>query len=107
MPTSVVDETFRNEVMASKIPVIVKFEASWCAPCRAMTPILDELAVEFEGRVKILSADVEACSSFAQAYGVRQLPTLLAFEKGQPAAVRAGVALKNGIRSWIECVFAL
>lgn len=105
MLTQVVDETFRNEVLASKLPVIVKFEATWCAPCKAMNPVLDELAVEFEGRIKIVKADVESCSSFTQAYTVRQLPTLLAFEKGQVAAIKAGAASKAQIRSWLELVF--
>ena len=102
----VTDDTFREAVLASDRDVIVKFEASWCAPCKAMQPKLDELAAEFGSRVTFLSADVEKAPFFAGEYGIRQVPMLLFFRQGRMVMQRGESSTpKSVLAGLIETTF--
>jgi thioredoxin 1 len=79
----VADAQFRQEVLEAAQPVLVDFAAAWCAPCRALAPVLEQLAVEYRGRVKVAQVDVDDNQVVAQTYGVRALPTLLLFKGGR------------------------
>jgi len=81
-PTTVTDATFEQEVLKSDIPVVVDFWATWCAPCRAIAPILDELAVTYDGRVKVVKLDADANFDSVRAYGITTIPTMNFFKGG-------------------------
>ncbi|MCC3768116.1 thioredoxin [Streptomyces sp. UNOC14_S4] len=87
---TVTDATFAAEVLASELPVLVDFTASWCGPCRMITPVLDRLAREESGRLKVVQLDVDANPRAQTAYGVLSMPTLLLFRAGAPVATVVG-----------------
>lgn len=85
---AVTTETFDREVLGSEVPVVVDFWAAWCRPCRMVAPVMDEIAREFEGSVKVVKVGVEAEPEIAERFGVSGIPTIAFFEPGQePTAV--------------------
>lgn len=76
------DETFEAEVLQADLPVLADFWATWCAPCRRIAPILEDLAAEYEGRLKVAKVDVDANPTLADRYNVRSIPTLAVFKDG-------------------------
>lgn len=99
---AVTDATFDAEVKNSDIPVLVDFWAEWCGPCKMIGPALEELATEYEGKVKIAKVDVDSNPNAAAAMGVRGIPALFMFKDGQPISNRAGAAPKAALKDWIE-----
>ena len=81
-PLHITDDTFDTEVIKSEIPVLIDFWATWCGPCRMIAPIIDELAGEYEGKVKIGKIDVDNNPVVPQNYGIRSIPTILIFKNG-------------------------
>lgn len=102
----VTDETFETEVLKSPIPVLVDFWAAWCGPCRVIAPIIDELAEEFEGKVKVMKLNVDENPVTPGKYGIRAIPTLIIFKNGEPVEVIVGAVSKNTIVNALNKVLA-
>jgi thioredoxin 1 len=94
MALEVTDATFDEVVLKSDKPVLVDFWAAWCGPCRMLTPIVEELNNDFEGKAVITKVDVDANQEFAAKYGVRNIPTVLVFNNGELVGRQVGVAPK-------------
>jgi thioredoxin 1 len=89
------DLNFDEEVLKSDKPVLVDFTATWCGPCRALSPIVDQIAEELEGKVKVGKLDVDDSPGTAGKYGVRGVPTLMVFRNGERAAQHVGLTTKQ------------
>jgi thioredoxin 1 len=83
-PTVVTDETFNQVVLKADQPILVDFWAVWCGPCRMVAPVVDEIAREQAGKLKVMKLDVDDNQNTAMAYGVMSIPTLILFKNGQP-----------------------
>ncbi len=101
---TITDDGFQSEVVESSIPVLVDFWAVWCGPCRMVAPIVDELAVEYEGRVKVGKVDVDSEQKIAADYGIRSIPTLLIFKNGELADQIVGAVPKKQLVEKLEAV---
>jgi thioredoxin 1 len=92
---------WRSEVEEAQQPVLVDFSATWCPPCRAIAPTIDALAVEFQGRVKVVTLDVDAEPELAERYGVRAMPTLLVLARGEVVGRHLGAAPAERLREFV------
>ena len=82
-PVTITDANFENEVIKSDIPVLIDFWATWCGPCKAIAPIVEDLAKEYDGKVKVGKVDVDDNQQTAIKYGIRSIPTLLIMKNGK------------------------
>jgi thioredoxin len=102
----VTDSTFAQEVLQSTSPVLVDFWADWCGPCKAIAPIVEDLAREYEGRLKVMKLDVDENPRTASAYRVQSIPTLLVFKDGRLAERIVGAVPKPVIVDKLQSVVA-
>ena len=93
----VTDSNFEQEVLKSDVPVLVDFWAEWCAPCRVIAPLIDELSQQYSGKIKVVKMDVDQNPQSSMNYGIRSIPTLLFFKNGQPVDQLLGAVPKNQI----------
>ena len=98
------DKNFKEEVLDSKLPVLVDFWAEWCAPCRIVSPIVEELAKEYEGKLKVGKLNVDENSHAAHSYGVMSIPSILIFKNGQVVKTMIGAQSKDNFKREIEQV---
>ena len=96
------DDNFQSEVLAAKEPVLVDFWAAWCAPCRAIGPLVDQLAAEHKGKLKVGKLDIDAHQNVPQKYGVMSIPTLLLFKNGQVADQIVGSVPKSKLDAMVK-----
>jgi thioredoxin 1 len=98
------DQTFDTEVLKSDKPVLVDFFADWCGPCRMVSPVVEELATQYEGKVLVGKLDVDANSKVAQDYKVMSIPTVILFEKGREVARQVGFSGREAYIKMLEQV---
>lgn len=96
------DASFRKDVLAAAEPVVVDFYATWCGPCRMMSPVVDELSKEYSGKVKVVRLDVDQNPQVASAYGVTAIPTIAIFKNGHAVDATTGVVSKSQLQQIIS-----
>ena len=105
-PVEITDENFQQEVLDSETPVLVDFWADWCQPCKMIAPVVEQIAEEYDGKVKIGKLDVDSNQQTSQAMGIRGIPALIIFNNGKPVDQIIGVVPKSIIQKKIDEVLA-
>lgn len=96
------DANFDHDVLKSSLPVLVDYWAEWCGPCKMISPILDELATDYEGKLRIVKVNVDENAQLTQKYGIRSIPTLMLFKGGSVQAQKIGALSKSQLAAFIE-----
>ena len=96
------DDTFEDEVLKSDIPVLVDYWAEWCGPCKMIAPILDEIAADYKGRLKVAKLNIDENPATPPKYGIRGIPTLMLFKDGNVEATKVGAVSKSQLVAFID-----
>ena len=99
---AVTDDNFQSEVLSSSVPVLVDFWAEWCAPCVALSPVIEQLATEYAGKAKVVKLNIDDHPLSAQRFGVRGLPTFMIFQDGKVSATHLGAMSKSRMVEWLK-----
>ena len=100
--TAITDDTFEAEVLGSDVPVLVDYWAEWCGPCKAVGPVLEDVAPGYEGRVRIVKLNVDENRNTASKYGVRSIPTLMLFKNGTVESTQVGALSKAQLTDFLD-----
>jgi len=103
---TITDDSFEQDVLKSDVPVLVDFWAPWCAPCKIVAPIVEQLAGEYDGKIKVGKVNTDENQAVAAKYGIMSIPTLMIFKNGEPAEKIIGAQPKQAITEKIESVLA-
>lgn len=98
----IAEANFHSEVEQSPQPVVVDFFATWCGPCRLIAPVLDELSVTYEGKIKFVKVDIDESPGVAEKYAITGVPTLLVIKDGQEADRKVGAHSKPSLEAWVK-----
>ena len=98
------DDNFSQDVLTAEGPVLVDFWAEWCGPCKMIAPVLEELADDYDGKLKICKLDIDANTQTAPKYGIRGIPTLIIFNNGEVAGTKVGALSKSQLSAFIVSV---
>jgi thioredoxin 1 len=104
--THVTDDTFEAEVLKAEQPVLVDYWAEWCGPCRMIAPILDDVAADYAGRVKVCKLNVDENQATPPKYGIRGIPTLMLFRDGNVEATKVGAVSKSQLVAFLDSSLA-
>ena len=96
------DESFEEEVLSSKTPVLVDYWAEWCGPCKVIAPVLEEIAKEYDGKIKVCKLDIDANENTPPKYGIRGIPTLMLFKDGNVQATKVGALSKSQLTEFLD-----
>lgn len=98
----ITDQSFKQDVLESDVPVLVDFWAQWCGPCKAIAPILEDVATNFAGKVSICKLNVDESPEMSSQFGVMSIPTLILFKDGNIEATKVGAVTKSQLTAFIE-----
>ncbi|MBS3028357.1 MAG: thioredoxin [Dolichospermum sp. DET50] len=100
--TNVTDSSFKVDVLDSEVPVLVDFWAPWCGPCRMVAPVVEEIALQYEGKLKVVKVNTDENPQIASQYGIRSIPTLMIFKDGQKVDTVVGAVPKTTLSNTLE-----